>query len=80
MGQAHHGRLYGVHSMVAEAHDHYSGDLGNLEEVRNGLTGAHLLVTGRGLNKDSLVAWDLSITNRCKQYFHYHKHFLQLLS
>ena len=31
----------GCKTMVAEAPDHHSGDLGSLEEVRNGLIGVH---------------------------------------
>ena len=61
--------------MVAEAPDPHKGDLGRLEEVRNGLIGAdNILVTKRVLNKIYLIALLKALEEEVGIIFHLNKH------
>jgi len=56
-------------TMVAEAPDHHIGDLGRMEEVRNGLNGIHLVGHREELNRNCLVELFLGFRKWCKLYY-----------
>ena len=61
--------LVGHITMVAEAPDHHIGDLGRMEEVRNGLNGIHLVGHREELNRNCLVELFLGFRKWCKLYY-----------
>ena len=56
-------------AMAADAPDLHKGDLGRLEEVRNGLIGADTVGYTKSSKKEILVSFALNVRRRGSQHF-----------